>query len=258
MYDLSTFRLERILNNNTKSKTISLLGTFPSQREKQQQQHQQQSQETIAADRAIVVLEKTAFTDDDVNTNHHNKNDDDDDDDHNNDTDEKGLQRRYFSLETQLKQEFINDIYGNFLCYPQPAINSKFHHSFLKKIHIFLLNKICSFGACFFLSFMTYFACKCDTFFFPSIFAGVKLTIICPCTEKHIQKYTSQSIRIVYETLDLFKTVTEPRLQSESEQFTLDVSIKIMKHAKRMHDRENFSALEVQSRDFNSRVLMNF
>lgn len=59
-------------------------------------------------------------------------------------------------------------------------------------------------------------------FFF--LFSGVKLTIICPCTEKHIQKYLSQAIRIVLETPDLYKTVTEPRLKLESEQFSLDVS----------------------------------
>lgn len=112
MYDLSTFRLERILNNNTKSKTISLLGTFPSG----EQRPEQQSHETIANDRAIVVLEKSAFTDDDVNTCHDDRSDDN--------VIDNGLQRRYFSVDTELKQEFINDIYGNFLCYPRPAINS--------------------------------------------------------------------------------------------------------------------------------------
>lgn len=54
-------------------------------------------------------------------------------------------------------------------------------------------------------------------------FSGVKLNIICPCTEKHIQKYSTQDIRIVLETPDLYRTVTEPRLRLESEQFTLDV-----------------------------------
>lgn len=64
---------------------------------------------------AIVVLEKTAFTDSDVNTFTAG-----DTDDHN------GTQRRYFSLETKIEQEFINDIYGNFQCFPIPAINSNF------------------------------------------------------------------------------------------------------------------------------------
>lgn len=132
MYDLSTFRLERILNNNTKSKTISLLGTFPSQQQQQQQPNPelQQSPDSIAGgDKAIVVLEKTAFTDDDVNTH-------DDDignvEQNNGVVVDQGPQRRYFSLDTQLKQEFINDIYGNFLCYPPPTINSNtFQISFI-------------------------------------------------------------------------------------------------------------------------------
>lgn len=55
-------------------------------------------------------------------------------------------------------------------------------------------------------------------------FAGIKVTIICPCTDKHIQKYSTQSIRIVRETPELYKTVTVPRLHLESEQFTLNVS----------------------------------
>lgn len=58
--------------------------------------------------------------------------------------------------------------------------------------------------------------------FFP-FYLGVKLTIICPCTEKHIQKYSSQAIRIVLETPDLYKTVTEPRIQKDCEVFALDV-----------------------------------
>lgn len=99
-YDLSTFQLKRILNNNSKVKTISVLGTFPSE------------QSADITEPAIVVLEKTAFTDFDVNTQAVG------------DTD--GTQRRYFSLETRIKQEFINDIYGNFQCFPIPAINSNF------------------------------------------------------------------------------------------------------------------------------------
>lgn len=113
-YDLSKFRLERILNNNSKSKTICVLGTFPSQ----------QSADTTEP--AIVVLEKTAFTEIDVRTHS-----DDDDDGLNT------IQPRFFSLETQLKQEFINDIYGNFQCFPIPAINSNFHHLFFRYIFFF-------------------------------------------------------------------------------------------------------------------------
>lgn len=49
------------------------------------------------------------------------------------------------------------------------------------------------------------------------------MTIICPCTDKHIQKFVSQAIRIVQETPQLYKTVTEPRLDLEAEQFSLNV-----------------------------------
>lgn len=100
-YDLSTFHLDRILSNNTKSKTITVLGTFPSPKSPE------------INNQAIVVLEKTAFTDIDVNTLTA-------------EYDENGMQRRYFSIETKLKQDFINDIYGNFQCFPIPAINSNF------------------------------------------------------------------------------------------------------------------------------------
>lgn len=111
-YDLSTFQLDRILSNNSKSKTICVLGTFPSQ------------QSADSTEPAIVVFEKTAFTEDDVNTLH-DKHDDDE---------LNTKPRRYFSLETQLKQEFINDIYGNFQCFPIPAINSNCHHLFFRII----------------------------------------------------------------------------------------------------------------------------
>lgn len=80
------------------------------------------------------------------------------------------------------------------------------------------------------------------------------MTIICPCTEKHIQKYTSQAIRIVYETFDLYKTVTKPRLQLDSEQFTLDVSrnwpnLLDETNENRVEDNENVNILEIQSRE---------
>lgn len=101
IYDLSTFQLERILSNNSKAKTICVLGTFPSKKSAE------------ITEQAIVVLEKTVFTDNDVNTLAANDVTD-------------GTQRRYFSVDTQIKQDFINDIYGNFQCFPIPAINSNF------------------------------------------------------------------------------------------------------------------------------------
>lgn len=109
-YDLSTFQLERILTNNSKSKSICVLGKFPSQ------------QSADLMEPAIVVLEKIAFTENDVNTLTDDERDD-----------QNAIERRYFSFETQIKQEFINDIYGNFQCFPMPAINSNFHHIYLNQ-----------------------------------------------------------------------------------------------------------------------------
>lgn len=62
------------------------------------------------SEQAIVILEKTAFTETDVCTDN---------------TDENGVEKRvYFSALTKLKQVFVNDIYGNFECFPSPDINS--------------------------------------------------------------------------------------------------------------------------------------
>lgn len=105
VYDLSQFHLERILSNNSRSKSICVLGTFPSANRNDDDGAVDQK----CVDQAIIVLEKTAFTAADVTT--------DDDTAH----------RKYFSLNTHLKQEFINDIYGNFQCLPLPEINSNFH-----------------------------------------------------------------------------------------------------------------------------------
>lgn len=143
-YDLSKFRLKRILNNNTKSKTIAVLGKFlltagDEDDDDDDNNHNQ----------AIVVFEKTAFTASNVMTN---VNDDDViavanavNDDHNqnsnktiNGDNSENNQCTFFSSDTSLKLEFLNDIYGNFECFPKPEINSNFSsfiltHSFKSK-----------------------------------------------------------------------------------------------------------------------------
>lgn len=111
-YDLSKFRLKRILTNSSKAKTICVLGTFPSSN------RQSDNVDDKSVDQAIVLLEKTPFVDADVSTG----SDSVDHESCDNDT-----QRKYFSSNTTLKCEFINDIYGNFQCYPKPEINSNFH-----------------------------------------------------------------------------------------------------------------------------------
>lgn len=133
-YDLSKFRLIRILNNSTRSKAIVVLGKFLS---------------TAGRDddnQAIVVFEKTAFTASNVMTNSVDDNDDvivldnvnDDNNQNSNktangDNSETDNQCTFFSSDTSLKLDFLNDIYGNFECFPKPEINSNFSsfiHSF--------------------------------------------------------------------------------------------------------------------------------
>ncbi|RUS85084.1 hypothetical protein EGW08_007136 [Elysia chlorotica] len=46
--------------------------------------------------------------------------------------------------------------------------------------------------------------------FSPGLSADLKVTVICPCTEKHISKYSEHEPFLVRETPELYKTVTEP------------------------------------------------
>lgn len=114
-YDLTAFRLTRILSSNSRAKTICVLGKFVDGR-------------GDASDRpAIVLLEKTAFTDANVSTIP-TANDDDATlaaaVETNNDTDTQPNSKTFFCSQTELKQEFVNDIYGQFQCFPHPDINS--------------------------------------------------------------------------------------------------------------------------------------
>lgn len=101
-YDLSNFKISEILLNNTRSKTITLLGIFP---------------DLSDEDKAIVVLEKSAFGSDSTE-------------------DSVG---GYFSQETSYKAEFINNIYGNFEGLPPKEINSEIGPLFLKLNKIFII-----------------------------------------------------------------------------------------------------------------------
>lgn len=121
VYDLSTFRLTKILSNNSRAKTICVLGKFVDKL-------------TDISDRpAIILLEKTAFTDANVCTvspiNADEANDV-------TATDTEPHSKTYFCSKTELKQEFTNDIYGQFQCFPSPDINSKsiFYHIFFTRI----------------------------------------------------------------------------------------------------------------------------
>lgn len=112
-YDLSKFCIDRILTNNTKSKTITILGKFPSQ---------QNDKET---EPAIVIFEKGAFTASNFHTENTQNFNDGDDDVKNGDIVKQIEHSTFFSSDTILKIEFLNDIYGNFECFPNPEINSK-------------------------------------------------------------------------------------------------------------------------------------
>lgn len=114
VYDLKTFRLTKILSNNSRSKTICVLGKFI-------------NQPIDNNDRpAIILLEKSAFTDANVSTA---SSINDDNVTATNDVttiiDNDEYSKTYFCSQTELKQEFTNDIYGQFQCFPSPDINSK-------------------------------------------------------------------------------------------------------------------------------------
>lgn len=48
-----------------------------------------------------------------------------------------------------------------------------------------------------------------------------KVTIICPCTEKHVRKYGKQQLYIIRETPEDYQTITKPFIQRH--QFDLKV-----------------------------------
>ncbi|CAD6991662.1 unnamed protein product [Ceratitis capitata] len=82
-YDLSKFKLTRILQNNTLRKTIALLGTLP---------------DVSDNDLAVLLLEKQAFKEQDVQTAHDNT---------------LETVPSIFSDALQVCTEFINNIYGS-------------------------------------------------------------------------------------------------------------------------------------------------
>ncbi|XP_017465904.1 PREDICTED: m7GpppX diphosphatase [Rhagoletis zephyria] len=92
-YELSKFKLTRILQNNTMRKTIALLGSFP---------------DVSTVDVAVVLLEKQAFKERDVQT-----------------ASEEGATETpsIFSAALQVHTEFINNIYGSFRCIPSTELN---------------------------------------------------------------------------------------------------------------------------------------
>lgn len=120
-YDLAHFEPERILNNNSTHKTVSLLGHFGN----------------LSRDSyAIVVLEKTAFTESQLRnsssravtksattTTTKATSSSESESENSSTTAEVADERSFFSGKSHLRTEFINDIYGNFLCVTDPEVN---------------------------------------------------------------------------------------------------------------------------------------
>lgn len=111
-YDLNKFHLQRILNNNTRNKSIALLGSFP---------------DLSDSDNAIVIFEKQAFQETDVATTgeHAEKNGKEPND---NDTTTKEIEEvltkpSYFCSDLKVQTEFINNIYGSYQCTPPDKLS---------------------------------------------------------------------------------------------------------------------------------------
>lgn len=86
--DLSSFKVDKILNNNTRNKLVCLQGTFAN-----------------LGGPGLVILEKSAFEENVL------KSDD----------------GEYFTNgKNYLKKQFQNDIYGNYEFYPVAELNCKF------------------------------------------------------------------------------------------------------------------------------------
>lgn len=83
--DLSKFRVEKVLHNNTNRKVVCLQGAFDS-----------------VDGVGLIILEKTAFQEDILTQNN----------------------KEFFSEENCLKKYFHNDIYGDYEYYPKTELNS--------------------------------------------------------------------------------------------------------------------------------------
>lgn len=56
----------------------------------------------------------------------------------------------------------------------------------------------------------------------------MKVTVVCPATEKHVKKYQRQESYLVEETADDYRAITLPYLESQS--FSLQVRLDFFKH----------------------------
>lgn len=109
-FKLANFEPFRILNNNASHKTVTLLGYFCD----------------LSRDSyAIVVLEKTAFAEHLLRNSSltTTANFDDKLEKSESELRTSSQEQSFFSSKSVLRTEFLNDIYGNFLCVTDPEIN---------------------------------------------------------------------------------------------------------------------------------------
>lgn len=106
-YDLNNFKLERILNNNTRNKSIALLGSFP---------------DLSKNDSAVVILEKKAFRESDVST----KNESNGSLEETEKNTAMVQTRSYFGNDLKIQTDFINNIYGSYQCTPPAELSGKY------------------------------------------------------------------------------------------------------------------------------------
>lgn len=138
-YDLANFHLSEILYNNSKNKSVCVLGNFIVRDDVVSPVATDDAVDgTVAAtvadagangqphvEQAIIILEKLAFTEHDVCTNNTgNISDESTNANETEDRDDRINKRILFTSDTKLKQLFVNDIYGNFECYPNADLNS--------------------------------------------------------------------------------------------------------------------------------------
>ena len=64
----------------------------------------------------------------------------------------------------------------------------------------------------------------------PTVHNSLKLNLIHPATEKHIEKYLSSPAHLIQETSELYHTVTLPHIQSQ--QFSLQWVYNVLEHKK--------------------------
>lgn len=110
-YDLNKFQLQQILNNNTRNKSIALLGRFP---------------DLSDTDRAIVIFEKKAFKESDVATITGNEQNENMEQVVSQESVDVELEKiSYFGSDLKVQTEFINNIYGSYQCIPPPKLCGK-------------------------------------------------------------------------------------------------------------------------------------